>query len=152
MKKEMSIEGQRGFTLIELMIVVAIIGILASIAIPAYQNYLLKTKVSKVLGSVHSIKMAIGACILDKGGLATGCDSDTNGIPAYTPIKEVTSAATTNGTIVLTLANGLGTNIDGQTITMSPEMGGNSLSWRNTTSVTNAAAIEEITKPNVGGS
>lgn len=149
MKRKISVKGQQGFTLIELMIVVAIIGILASVAIPAYQNYILKAKIGKIIGSVHSIKAAIAMCIQDKGGVATGCDADTNGIPAFTSTKEVTSATTSNGEIVLTLANDLGTNIDGQTITMTPEIGGSSLNWRNTTTVTNATALVEITKTNV---
>jgi type IV pilus assembly protein PilA len=54
---------QKGFTLIELMIVVAIIGILAAIAIPAYQNYTLKAKFSEVVNSVAPIKTGIEVCV-----------------------------------------------------------------------------------------
>jgi len=54
---------QKGFTLIELMIVVAIIGILAAIAIPAYQNYTLKAKFAEVVNSVAPIKTGIEVCV-----------------------------------------------------------------------------------------
>ena len=56
---------QKGFTLIELMIVVAIIGILAAVAIPAYQNYIAKSQVSRVMGELGSLKTAVEACVLD---------------------------------------------------------------------------------------
>lgn len=56
---------QKGFTLIELMIVVAIIGILAAIAIPQYQNYIAKSQVSRVMSEAGAIKTAVEACILE---------------------------------------------------------------------------------------
>ena len=57
--------AQKGFTLIELMIVVAIIGILAAIAIPQYQNYIAKSQVSRVMSETSSLKTAIESCLLD---------------------------------------------------------------------------------------
>lgn len=56
---------QKGFTLIELMIVVAIIGILAAIAIPQYQNYIAKSQVSRVMSETGSLKTAVETCLLD---------------------------------------------------------------------------------------
>ena len=56
---------QKGFTLIELMIVVAIIGILAAIAIPQYQNYIAKSQVSRVMSELGAIKTAMETCILE---------------------------------------------------------------------------------------
>ncbi|MDM1760972.1 pilin [Acinetobacter sp. 251-1] len=62
---------QKGFTLIELMIVVAIIGILAAIAIPQYQNYIAKSQVSRVMSEAGSVKTAIETCLND-GKTAVG--------------------------------------------------------------------------------
>ena len=56
---------QKGFTLIELMIVVAIIGILAAIAIPQYQNYIAKSQVSRVMSETGSLKTVMETCILE---------------------------------------------------------------------------------------
>ena len=57
--------AQKGFTLIELMIVVAIIGILAAIAIPQYQNYVTKSQVTRVIGETGSIRTLVDLCLTD---------------------------------------------------------------------------------------
>ncbi|WP_170231095.1 pilin [Psychrobacter frigidicola] len=64
---------QKGFTLIELMIVVAIIGILAAIAIPQYQNYIAKSQVSRAVGETSSVKTAVETCINEGKTAATQC-------------------------------------------------------------------------------
>ncbi|KXU39124.1 hypothetical protein AXE65_10470 [Ventosimonas gracilis] len=58
-------QAQKGFTLIELMIVVAIIGILAAIAIPQYQNYIARTQVSRVMGETGSLKTILEVCLME---------------------------------------------------------------------------------------
>lgn len=65
-------KAQKGFTLIELMIVIAIIGILAAIAIPQYQNYIARSQVTRVMGETSSVKTAIEDCVLN-GKAAADC-------------------------------------------------------------------------------
>ena len=66
---------QQGFTLIELMIVVAIIGILAAVALPAYQDYTTKSKWASNLSDLEGVKTAIKTCLNDNAGDGTVCDT-----------------------------------------------------------------------------
>ena len=99
--------AQKGFTLIELMIVVAIIGILAAIAIPQYQNYIAKSQVSRVMSELGGIKTAVENCILEgKDGTTTpACEIGatrsnllgaalTTGVPAGVTV-DITLASST---------------------------------------------------------
>ncbi|RSD32613.1 pilin [Vibrio pectenicida] len=70
-----------GFTLIELMIVVAIIGILSSFAIPTYQSYTKRAHASEILSTMSALKVAVGICISTTGS-SIHCTSGQNGVPA----------------------------------------------------------------------
>ena len=142
---------QQGFTLIELMIVVAIIGILAAVAIPQYQDYTIKAKTANALTSVDSLKTAVALCAQEAGGVLDECDAGKNGIPAaLTATKEMASATVTDGVIVGTLATGIGKDVDGKKITWTPTVaaGDTNLIWTTTTTVTQAAAKALIEKNN----
>ena len=96
---------QKGFTLIELMIVVAIIGILAAVALPAYQDYTKKAKFAEVISVSNTYKTAVAICIAEIGtvnGNPFGCDLGLNGIPATVATTHVAKVEVTAGIITVT--------------------------------------------------
>ena len=124
---------QKGFTLIELMIVVAIIGILAAVALPAYQDYTVRAKVSEAVIAGSSVKSLLSEAFQTDG--TTGLDAaataymktlatDASKTSKY--VKSVDVKTTTPWTITVAVLadgkNGIPTGLDGQTITFSPNV------------------------------
>ncbi len=126
---------QQGFTLIELMIVVAIIGILAAIAIPAYQDYTIRAQVSEGLNLAAGAKAAVTEFYQDRGAMPT--NNLQAGLSANTTISGnyVDQVTVLNGKITVRyqndLANGFkaNTNIDLATLLLSPLTSAGSVDW-----------------------
>lgn len=99
---------QKGFTLIELMIVIAIVAVLATIAIPSYQNYTKKAAISELLQAAAPYRAEVELCIYNTGA-KDSCDAGTNGIQAShnTGKKYLKSIDVADGVITVTGQNAL---------------------------------------------
>jgi type IV pilus assembly protein PilA len=126
---------QQGFTLIELMIVVAIIAILAAIAIPQYQNYVNRSAVSRGVGEAGAYKTAIEDC------LASGETATCTNAPATvdSDFLAIVNTVSEDGSIVGTFGTDAPSAVQGQTVTWQRDA--SSGSWECTSGVTNQAFV-----------
>lgn len=134
---------QQGFTLIELMIVVAIIGILAAVAIPQYQNYVSKSQVSRVMGEVGALRTAVETCLMEND---TACElgwsqsnllgADTTlDVNGQTGLAVVADFDTGSATMTATFGGNAASTIRGQDLVWSRATSAEGGGWTCTTEV-----------------
>jgi type IV pilus assembly protein PilA len=140
---------QKGFTLIELMIVVAIIGILAAIAIPAYQDYTIRAQVTEGLNLAGSVKASVAETFAQTGLWPLNNTSAGVGLAAEVSGKYVQSVTVNNGGITILYGFQANNSINGQTLGLRPATSlnndviwvcGNKAAPTNATNVTGSVA------------
>lgn len=140
----MKSQMQKGFTLIELMIVVAIIGILAAVAIPQYQNYIAKSQVSRVMGETGALRTAIETAVLEgktqaelstmltATGTAESLGWNTSNLLANSGVPAITGDVKTNLLLTATFGDDAAATLDSDTLIWTRDLNG---SWACTSTV-----------------
>lgn len=118
---------QQGFTLIELMIVIAILGILIAIALPAYQDYTVRTKNAECLNVAAAAKLAVAETAQDRGSL--GAITATNTGYSFEPSSYCNTVVITAGTGVITAATQETGATQLATFVLTPEMNSGRIEW-----------------------
>lgn len=119
---------QQGFTLIELMIVVAIIGILAAVALPAYQDYTIRSQISEAVNLADGAKTAVAEFWANTG--SAPATNDEAGFAGAAGKYTSSVAIGANGVITATLGNDVNATVSGGTITLTPSAAnGTNLTW-----------------------
>lgn len=140
----MSRSPASGFTLIELMIVVAIIGILAAIAIPAYQNYVARAQVAEGLALATGPKAAVWDYVVNTGSFPANNAVASLSPPGSISGRYVDGVTVTNGVVSIAFGNEASDLIESDTLELSPGVDGGSLTWSCT-----GGSIAERFRPSV---
>ena len=117
-KQKFALKNNKGFTLIELMITVAIVGILAAVALPAYQDYVARSQVSEGLVLASGAKPVIAEYYSNHGRYPSSSDIGFNG---YTGSYIGNTTIGANGAIIATFGDDAHRQLRGQTVTLTPE-------------------------------
>ena len=135
---------QKGFTLIELMIVVAIIGILAAVAIPAYQDYIARSQMSEAVSLMSGGKTPLAEYYADKGiWPSTAGDVMGNTAGKYTNDITLAPGTTTSATLTATMKpSGVNSNIQGKAVDLYTVDGGKN--WICKSSTANGVDIKYL--------
>ena len=119
---------QAGFTLIELMIVVAIIGILAAIALPAYQDYIARAQVTEAFVLIDGQKTIVAEACNNGGGCTNSNPSSLVAVGKYSSVSAATSAGALTATMSAS-ASGLVNQTGAKTVTMTPLLTSGAITW-----------------------